>query len=509
MSRVKNRVASNRHHVLQGAVRNRDVDPNPFPEDLAKFFAPNEQKLRYIYRKMIPKRSGGLRTILVPTGKLRAAQDLALSYLMHKSPDSGEYPVSMMNCQMAYRRGVNAYQNACKHDGYRVSVKLDISDFFDSIPAFPRKACRKRRGILRKLKLLRRQTVNANAKVLDHQNLTRKRVVVLSVEEALLAEGIRPNVAKWISDVGSLNGYLYQGSPLSPVLSNLVAKHLLCRRMLAIAARYSLPIFTVKGRWSFVLDDSTRSIVHEASADPAELECLVRATGYLTSPLCQVGEESAEDALVRVANSMWRPARRRRPSDMRRNICDFLYKVVRKAESPPAVLPSELKHHRAGLCVFTIYADDIVFSSNNHRLIAIKHYIARVLTHCGFSLNRKKRVKVSWANPHITGYVTGPCPEESKDKGARISKSVRLSRYRAPLHNLKTGKLPLTAENIRTMDGRLAYLRLSNPEWHKIYATELYDIVQGSNLPDEDKSIVAHLERFKDGVVRESPEVQP
>jgi hypothetical protein len=196
---------------------------------------------------------------------------------------------------------------------------------------------------------------------------------------------------------------------------------------------------------------------------------------------------------------------------MRRTTCDTLYKTQKKITSRPAVLPSELRHHWAGLCVFTIYADDIVFSSNNHRLVSIKHYIARVLMHSGFKLNRKKRVKISWANPHITGYVTGPCPEDAKDSGARISKAVRASRYRAPLHNMKTGKTPVTAGAVRTMAGRLAYLQLSNPEWHKIYAAELLDIVNSSNLPDEDKRIVAHLERFKDkdGVVRENPQVQP
>lgn len=158
----------------------------PFLRDayqLAAFFEINRKKLfdlvrhpDHHYRPLErPKHSGGARSLHIPDPTLKMVQRRILSeILMRFSPS--EYA-------SAYVRRRTLAQHAAPHVGKRYLLKLDITNFFGSIRA--EQVCR-----------------------------------------AAFHSGLFSRQVSWmLTELCCLDGFLPQGAPTSPALSNLVMKH--------------------------------------------------------------------------------------------------------------------------------------------------------------------------------------------------------------------------------------------------------------------------------------------
>lgn len=119
--------------VLDFAATNR----HPFLYDtyqLADFLGLNRAKLfqlvrccdRYYTERALPKRNGGARVIAAPYGELKMVQWRILHAILRF------FPVSPY--ATAYQKGHGLAYNAAPHQGKRYLLKLDLEDFFGSIP---------------------------------------------------------------------------------------------------------------------------------------------------------------------------------------------------------------------------------------------------------------------------------------------------------------------------------------------------------------------------------------
>lgn len=74
----------------------------------------------------LPKKNGGVRRLQVPSLPLKQIQRRILREVLSRLPVS-DYAT-------AYRPGARLYDNAARHCGKKYLLKLDVSDFFGSIP---------------------------------------------------------------------------------------------------------------------------------------------------------------------------------------------------------------------------------------------------------------------------------------------------------------------------------------------------------------------------------------
>ena len=185
--------------------------------DVVLGFRPAWKRERSYHEFAIPKRSGGERRITAPTGTLKDIQTciarlLALEYVPHP-------------CAMGFVPGRSVATNAALHVGRRYIFNTDLKDFFPSIGA-PK------------------------------------------VEVALCAAGADPLAARLISTLccipvrsedGRIRNVLPQGSPASPILSN-IACEVMDRRLEGFARRFGLT-------YSRYADDITFSSDRPSLAD--------------------------------------------------------------------------------------------------------------------------------------------------------------------------------------------------------------------------------------------------
>lgn len=151
--------------------------------DLAGFLGLSLEKLDFfvnptsmyqLYRsRLVPKRSGGYRELLIPRSDLKKAQRIIACEL--------ENIYSPLPCVHGFVEGRSIKTNAETHVGSQVIVGLDIKDFFPSISS--------------------------------------KRVYGLLVSKRL---GLTPEVAFYISKLIATSKGLPQGAPSSPVISNMI-----------------------------------------------------------------------------------------------------------------------------------------------------------------------------------------------------------------------------------------------------------------------------------------------
>ena len=127
-----------------------------------------------LYRnRLVPKRNGGYRELLIPRSDLKRAQRLIASEL-----EKGYKPLP---CVHGFVKGRSIKTNAENHIGSQVIVGLDIKDFFPSISS--------------------------------------RRVYGLLVSKKL---GLTPEVAFCISRIVATPKGLPQGAPSSPIISNMI-----------------------------------------------------------------------------------------------------------------------------------------------------------------------------------------------------------------------------------------------------------------------------------------------
>ncbi|PMV27283.1 MULTISPECIES: retron Ec67 family RNA-directed DNA polymerase/endonuclease [unclassified Pseudomonas] len=151
----------------------------------------------------IPKKSGGLRTICSPSDRLKTIQS-ALSELLQdcldeltavKVKENHDYK---SNLSHGFLRNKSIITNAIVHTGQRNVLNLDLKDFFDKF------------------------------------NFGRVRGFFISNKDFQLNE----HIATVIAQIACYDNRLPQGSPCSPVITNLIT-HILDIKLAALAESYS------------------------------------------------------------------------------------------------------------------------------------------------------------------------------------------------------------------------------------------------------------------------------
>lgn len=455
----------------------------------------------YLGHKTIKKRNGKPRRIVIPRGPLKEAQRIALDYLMNSTDN--QYPIKLLSCQTAYKRNCSALTNAKRHVGYNISVKFDLKDFFDNIPAQPKDAAKLLRKIRmrqkqRMLESLRRrgkiqpgnkitvQYTSAwwNSRLQRRGRASRSRFMqfVPNVHSALVKAGIAKDIAAWISDIGSYRGFLYQGSVLSPLLSNLVTKTYLCPRLLKLGRGYDLPLWSINGNaaW-FVIDRSNAKVFTHTCKSRKPLTRVMKQVaevfGYAHEPMQKLTDETDKEMLLRYANAAWIPRTElvaRLTWAMKQS--PKISKYLAKNAEPRIKLDPMAK------TMFTLYADDGMFSSNNKELGKMKYVLRNVIEDSGFLINEAK-VKVMRGNRRrVTGYEVAHPPEGQST--ARIPFKVRKQKYRHPLHLMKWGKIPITESTVRSFGGKLAHLKRSNSE-HYVKFRHAFRLIVAETKDDQ------------------------
>jgi retron-type reverse transcriptase len=133
---------------------------------------------RHYHVKIVPKKSGGMRELLIPKPELKNAQ----YWILHEILDK----VVVHAAAQGFRRGCSVLSNAQRHTGKPVLVKADIRNFFPSV-RFPQ------------------------------------------IKKVFLRLGYLPDVAQTLACLvttripKTTRRALPQGAPTSPVLSNLAA----------------------------------------------------------------------------------------------------------------------------------------------------------------------------------------------------------------------------------------------------------------------------------------------
>ena len=183
-----------------------DLNPSTTPEDLAALFGTDYGKIKYYYYRgdmarhylafEIPKKSGGKRKILAPSDKLKTIQGRIASLLSKLYKPRA--PVK------AFLAGQSIVANARPHCRKKYVFNVDLENFFGTI------TFRRVRGML-----------------------------------MAKPYSLSPETASVIAHLTTVNGILPQGSPSSPVISNMLCASLdkdlysLAKRHRAVYTRYA------------------------------------------------------------------------------------------------------------------------------------------------------------------------------------------------------------------------------------------------------------------------------
>ena len=179
--------------------------------------APDEQsRLQHYHYRWVQKRSGGWRLIEIPKERLRLMQRQILRQILDRAPAHA--------AAHGFRRAHSCVTHAALHIGQRVVIRMDLKDFFPSIPASRIEALF--------VKLGYSATVAA---ILG-------RLCVNRVPAGAFRDARTGGSLLWIERQALKSPHLPQGSPCSPALANLCAYRLDIRLEAlaqALGARYS------------------------------------------------------------------------------------------------------------------------------------------------------------------------------------------------------------------------------------------------------------------------------
>lgn len=174
--------------------------------DLARLIGYKPRSLGYLIHQIgddakytefqIPKKSGGVRTISAPMANLKAVQVRLADLLYDCVDDINRANAIKAHVSHGFRRGSSIFTNAEQHTNKRFVFNIDLADFFPSIN-FGRV-----KGFFEK-----------------NNHFQLKQPVALAIAQLCCNKGVLP-----------------QGSPTSPVISNLIG-HILDMRLVKLAAR--------------------------------------------------------------------------------------------------------------------------------------------------------------------------------------------------------------------------------------------------------------------------------
>lgn len=161
----------------------------------------------------IPKRRGGMRTILAPKTKLKRVQRMMLDHIL--------YTRGPLDAAHGFVKGRSIRTNAAPHAGRQVVVKADLVDFFHTI-GFPRV-----RGLFKE------------GFKYSHEDAT------LLAQLATAPVARQRNAGDYFGRTGGYRRVAVQGAPTSPAIANLICRGLdarlagLAREFKAAYTRYA------------------------------------------------------------------------------------------------------------------------------------------------------------------------------------------------------------------------------------------------------------------------------
>ena len=174
--------------------------------DVAKAIGTDEKELAWLtYERIaanqdhysrfaIPKKKGGVRVISSPKPRLRVAQTWLLKSVLE--------PLPVHDAAMAFRPGLSVKDNAERHAGRSVLVKVDLKDFFPSV------------GVARVKRLFQSFGYNEGVATI---------LALIATESPRVPVTLDGGARKWVAVGGRC---LPQGACTSPAITNL-----LCRRL--------------------------------------------------------------------------------------------------------------------------------------------------------------------------------------------------------------------------------------------------------------------------------------
>lgn len=405
-----------------------DITVQDLPNDIGQ----------YLHKIKIPKKTGGVRIIYAPQEPLKSLQKKALQELYRKR-------IRIPGHITAYKRNCSAFTNASRHFGYKASVKFDLQSYFDSIG-------------------------------------TRK------LWEVLRMEGIYGKEAEYLIKLGTYKQYLYQGSCLSPFFANLTSKHCILPRLKTICYPYRLPIYIVNNP-DFTISFIVQVLPGSSIYTPSYKFDVFDITGNMPKVLVEIEnwkikypgavnfiEGLTAPQIIEIANEYW--SNGRQIDKDRRLHFGYTNASGHNGLSWCVGSGSKLTRHSLGRTILTIYSDDVVISSNNLRLNMLKYEIEKAVRRTGFHINRKKGITVMRSNPHITGYnISSRCNNATS---ARLSNTTLDKEIRRPLYHLKTGKQAVSEDSVRSLAGKISYIKKCNPNHYQRYIQQLKEITDQS-----------------------------
>jgi retron-type reverse transcriptase len=178
-----------------------------------------QTRLQHYHYRWLPKRSGGLRLIEIPKARLRRIQQKILRQMLDLVPP---HPAAH-----GFRRRHSCVTHAALHVGKPVVIRMDLKDFFPSIPHSRIHALFEKLGYT--------PTVAG----------TLARLCVSRTSRAAFGERHVRDALSWSERQALRSPHLPQGSPCSPALANLCAYRLdirleeLARSLGASYSRYA------------------------------------------------------------------------------------------------------------------------------------------------------------------------------------------------------------------------------------------------------------------------------
>lgn len=154
-----------------------------------------QSPLQHYHYRWVEKRSGGLRLIEIPKQRLRSIQQQILRGLLDRVPPHA--------AAHGFRRGHSCVSHAALHAGRHVVIRMDLKDFFPSIPS---------------------SRVHALFEKLGYSATVAGMLARLCVNRT--PNGAFDDVQGslgWHERQGLKSAHLPQGSPCSPALANLCA----------------------------------------------------------------------------------------------------------------------------------------------------------------------------------------------------------------------------------------------------------------------------------------------
>lgn len=239
--------------------------------------AKNRYRHTCYHENVVPKSSGGQRILQVPSPFLKRVQRGILELL-----SCAELP----DCATAYRRGISLTANAAPHVHKPLILKLDIQDFFDNIDFYQ---------VYHAIDDALRECPHVGTSYLNGYDRADRQANQKSYNSVL---------SFYFARFCTLDGFLTQGAPTSPVISNLVFRPIdrvltdYCEKRSIAYTRYSDDMtfsgeFGVKAALSFVHGVLSNSgfMLNEQKIIIVGQGCQQKVTGLVVNDMVQTDRE--------------------------------------------------------------------------------------------------------------------------------------------------------------------------------------------------------------------------